>query len=213
MKNISSIIMLLCYFNSFSQVGINVQNPKQMLEVDGKIKIGTDGATASEGTIAYIQGTGDFWGYTNDGYKSFTQQNGPLPTNPVPLTGFSGNINQGFIYYISLYTWDGTEYATVPAGKKFIITALYPTAAASAASSANEYYILEFMADLSGTPVNYSRIRISGYDNEARDFSGHASPLIVLNEGERLRAYGVPGSSLAMNVAIRGFMVDDLDYD
>ncbi|NNF37005.1 MAG: hypothetical protein HKN68_23075 [Saprospiraceae bacterium] len=213
MKNLSFLIFILFYFSSFSQVGINVETPNQMLDVDGKIKIGTDGKTPTEGTMAYIASQGDFWGYTNEGYKSLTQKNGPLPTNPVPITGYSPNINAGFIYYCTLYTWDGTSYATVPTGKKFIITGLYPTAAASAASSANEYYILEFMADLSGTPVNYSRIRISGYDNEARDFSGHASPLIVLNEGERLRAYGVPGSTLAMNVAIRGFMVDDLDYD
>ncbi len=211
MKCLSLLLFIICYFSSYSQIGINVEEPNQTLDVGGKIKIGTDGRTPTGGTIAYVASAGDFWGYTDDGYKSFTQKGGFLPTNPVPLTGFSPNLNPGFIQYCTLHTWDGTAYATVPTGKKFIITGLYPTAATP--TSANEYFNLEFMASLGNTPINHSRIRISGYDNIVRYFSGDAAPLIVLNEGERLRAYGVTDSMLAMNVAIRGFMVDNLVYD
>ena len=210
MKNFLAIGLIIISHCSFSQVGINVDNPNQMLHVDGKIKISTDGKTATPGTMRFLLNSG-FEGYTTEGWQSFTNKTSPLPSNPVPLTGFSGNINAGFIQYLTLHTWDGTAYATVPVGRKFIITGIYPSAAMP--TPVNEYYNLEFMADLNGTPVSFSRIRISGYDNETRYFSGDMAPILVLNEGERLRAYGMTDSTLAMNVAIRGFMVNDLDYD
>ncbi len=57
----------LVLHQSSGNVGIGTTSPSQMLEVDGKIKIGTDGSTPTAGTIRFLNG--HFQGYDGTTWK------------------------------------------------------------------------------------------------------------------------------------------------
>ena len=213
MRIFFTILIVIAFTSSFAQVGINTDNPDQALDVDGKVKIGNDGRTPTEGTIRY-GATGDFEGYTAEGWNSFTEQNsGPLPGNPVPLTGFLNIISPGQVEDFYFYDWDGNFFLDVPIGKKVIVTGIYPSPNSAAAT--NDFYALSIASygDSGSTIRNYSRIRISSYDNESRYISGDQAPLIVLNEGERVKVFSYGTTEITMAVSLRGFLVDNLEYD
>lgn len=207
MKYFVAFILTLFLQPVFTQVGIKENNPKQALDVNGKVKIGNDGATPSQGTVRF---NGDFEGFTADGWTSFTQQRGSLPTNPIPITSWTPSIPPGAGANVIFYDWAGNNYSTVPSDKRFIVTGIYPTATSS--SVVNNYYSMYFLAYQGNTSISYSRIRINSYDNETRYINGDQAPLIVLNAGQYLRAFSYGNSEISMSVSIRGFMVDDLFY-
>ena len=51
-------------------VGIGLENPSQKLHVNGKIKLGDDSQTPTEGTLRYNSSTSNFEGYTGSKWQS-----------------------------------------------------------------------------------------------------------------------------------------------
>lgn len=211
MKNTLLILATLFWVTINAQVGVNTPTPDQMLDVNGKMKISTDGKTPTAGTMRYTNANG-FEGYTNSGWNSFTQKTNTLPSNPVPVTSFVNAISPNSTETCLFYDWaTGSAFSTVPAGKFLIVTGIYP--APNSAGLTNEFYALSIIAfNNSGNPISYSRIRISSYDNESRSFSGDQAPLLVVKTGETLRVFNYSTSQLTMSLSVRGFLVDDLNY-
>ena len=68
------IILFLIYSNfGNAQVGINESNPNQQLDINGKIEIGNDNSTPTEGTIRYNSQKKDFEGWNGSTWLSLTK--------------------------------------------------------------------------------------------------------------------------------------------
>lgn len=112
MKLFTIIFFLLSYLVTNSQtgmVGIGTQTPGQTLDVAGKLKIGNDIHTPTEGTVRYNEVTKDFEGYNGTEWKSLTtsHSDGPSINNAGVMEeqGFSIAIHKDFAV-IGSPKWD-----------------------------------------------------------------------------------------------------------
>ena len=65
-------VFFLCYLPLFAQIGINNDLPEQALDVNGKIKVGDDATTPTEGTVRYNSATKTFEGYDGTEWVSMS---------------------------------------------------------------------------------------------------------------------------------------------
>lgn len=64
LKNVLFVGLFIIFSNSITaQVGVNNDMPEQALDVNGKIKLGDDATTPTEGTIRYNSATKTFEGF------------------------------------------------------------------------------------------------------------------------------------------------------
>ena len=82
---------LIFSFNISAQVGINTDTPSQALDINGKIEIGDDGTTPTEGTIRYNSTTKEFEGYNGDTWLSLSSEKSIRPIFHVIASSESAN--------------------------------------------------------------------------------------------------------------------------
>lgn len=68
------LTVLIFHFETKAQVGINTDTPQQALDVDGKLQIGDDGMTPTEGTIRYNFFSQTFEGYNGTNWSEFSNE-------------------------------------------------------------------------------------------------------------------------------------------
>lgn len=206
------VFALIFPLQTYAQVGIGTSNPDQELDVNGKIKIGTDGKTPTDGTMRYNPTTGDFEGYANSNWQSMTTNGNALPSNPVPIFAEAATVSIGTtLDWQTFRSWTGTTYTSVPSGKFLIITSLYPSR--NFFSGTDQYYSVSVTARTSsGTFKQGSTIRLEGTLRNTYPLNSGQSPLFILGPGEFLRFQNSSNSESNIDVEIRGFLVDDLDY-
>jgi hypothetical protein len=78
---------LMCVYNCFAQnVGVGTTTPVQILDVNGKLKVGNDNAVPVGGTIRFNDAVKDFEGYTGTEWKSLTASNSSSPYTEVGVS-------------------------------------------------------------------------------------------------------------------------------
>ncbi|GAA0747045.1 hypothetical protein [Gaetbulibacter jejuensis] len=208
MKTQLTIYTLLISFFSLAQVGINTDTPNQALDVNGKIKIGNDGTTPTEGTVRY-SATGDFEGYTANGWTSLTtSENNIFPNQGTAVYGYSFAISPGsFNQLISIERFDDLSSLTsIPNDKFLLVTSIVIEPNGLNASG-------KFEATIGRAPggfiSQYSAIRLNG-EPKSRIYQDPYGILMVVRGGEVLRISNETSSDFSINVKIRGFLVDSL---
>lgn len=209
MKTSLIIYTLFIPLFSFAQVGINTDIPNQALDVNGKIKIGNDGKTPTEGTVRY-SATGDFEGYTANGWTSLTtSENNIFPNYGTAVYGYSfaifpGSSNQ----LISIERFDDLSSLTsIPNDKFLLVTSIVIEPNGLNASGTFEATIGR--AAPSGLINQYTAIRLNG-EPKSRIYQDPYGILMVVRGGEVLRITNETSSDFSINVKIRGFLVDSL---
>lgn len=207
---------LLCCFlfslTCLSQVGVNNATPEQALDVNGKIKLTDDSTAPSAGTLRYNAGEDDFEGYNGSEWKSLTTS-GAGPGSPVPMYGRSNAVPQGENQDIVLRSWDGSvgSFTTVPSDKYFIVTTvMYKD---NNLDIVNRNVVAEVYSMAPGGSF-LANIRFQGLESVLRPIIGGLdNPLLVVRPGGTVRLYHYNNSEEpTIDVDIRGFLVDDLNY-
>jgi hypothetical protein len=207
---------LLCFLffslACFAQVGVNNATPEQALDVNGKIKLTDDSTAPSAGTLRYNAGEDDFEGYNGSEWKSLTTS-GAGPGSPVPMFGSTNAVSRGDNGDIVLKSWDGSvgSFTTVPNGKYFIVTAVMYKDNNLDIVDRN---VVAEMYSMAPGGVFLANIRFQGLESILRPIIGDLdNPLLVIRPGGTVRLYHYNGSEEpTIDVDIRGFLVDDLDY-
>lgn len=207
MKLIQIIIVLMFSIPLWSQVGINNTNPNQALDVNGKVKIGNDGVTPSEGTLRYGS-TGDFEGYTSGGWRSFTQSSSSIiPGDIIPITAsstISPNVIQDFTIY-DAFTLN--SYVTIPSGKYFMVTSIVVT---SNTTGTTGVHALTIGPRVSTTyPIFYRSIDLKGdRATSSQTLSDPYGFLVIIRPGEKFSIYNSSNSDYPVDITVRGFLLD-----
>lgn len=207
MKLIQIIIVLMFSIPLWSQVGINNTNPNQALDVNGKVKIGNDGVTPSEGTLRYGS-TGDFEGYTSGGWRSFTQSSSSIiPGDIIPITAsstISPNVTQDFTIY-DAFTLN--SYVTIPSGKYFMVTSIVVT---SNTTGTTGVHALTIGPRVSTTyPIFYRSIDLKGdRATSSQTLSDPYGFLVIIRPGEKFSIYNSSNSDYPVDITVRGFLLD-----
>jgi len=212
MKRISFIVALFAFttYCLNAQVGINTNNPNQELDVNGKVKIGNDGRTPTEGTVRY-SADGDFEGYTAEGWQSFTaQRNGPLPNGAIPVIANDTGISVGSVDVIIFDYADGSSsFSTVPAGK-FVLVSSIQISSNNLGTTGS--YAATIRPALNGS-VDFNRsLLLQGDRTSIQQITDPYGLLTVLRPGDQLQVVNENTSDFPIRAQIRGFLVDDLEY-
>lgn len=218
-----SILALLFTLSSTlsAQVGVNTQSPSQALDVAGKIRVADDAMPPDRGTIRFNAQNREFEGYDGTEWKILSlTKSSDTPTAPIPYGGFSspvavGNqeaVNCTFEKSAVLTGTPGpSTFTTVPDDHYFIITHI--NVLDNNLSSGEERMNVSIRAG-----ANFSRfstaLRYAGTNHSFPPITGSlTSPLIILRPGERIRIFNnANASQTTLNVAFRGFLVEDLTY-
>ena len=208
-----NLFVVLCLLVSTSilgqKVGVQTATPEQTVHVQGKLKVEDDNHPPTRGTIRYTPD--DFEGFTGSGWTSFTKQaNSNLPSNPIPVYGYSfaisvGEANQQVTFH--RYS-DLTSFSTVPIGKFLLITSVLIEPNGIDVSGTFE---ATFGRAVGGTVNQFSAHRVLG--NQFSEF--YKDPfgiLCIVRGGETFRMTNESSSDFTINIKVRGFLVDDLDF-
>ena len=80
--------------NNAGNVGIGTSSPTQKIDIAGKIKIGNDNQTGTEGTIRYNSSNKYFEGFDGTNWVAFNANNSPtLPQSAIVLSETKTNTN------------------------------------------------------------------------------------------------------------------------
>lgn len=211
MRIFFTILIVIAFTSSFAQVGINTDNPDQALDVDGKVKIGNDGRTPSEGTVRY-SATGDFEGYRADGWNSFTEKgSASLPSNPIPVFGSDFGVSpssSGQLVTFQRFS-DLTSFSTVPNDQYLLITSIHIEPNGLNASG---NYEITIGRGTGGSIDQLSALRLRGFP-ESEIYKDPLGIMMIVRPGEELLITNESSSDFGINVKVRGFLVDDLNYN
>lgn len=208
-----NVFVLLLLFVSTSilaqKVGVQINTPEQAVHIKGKLKVEDDNHPPTRGTIRYTPD--DFDGYTGNGWTSFTSQgNTNLPSNPVPVYGSSYSITVGEANQLVTFNRfsDLTSFSTIPNGKYLLITSVLIEPNGLNASGT-------FDATFGRAPAN-SISQQSAHRVLGTQFSEfYKDPFGILNivrGGETFRITNESSSDYSINIKVRGFLVDDLNF-
>ena len=207
MKIILGALFLFFSFFVSGQVGINKTNPIQTLDVNGKVKIGNDGVTPSEGTLRYGS-TGDFEGYTSGGWKSFTQSSSSLiPGDVIPITA-SSTISPGVTQDFTLYdAFTLTSYVNIPSGKYFMVTSI--VVSSNSVGTAGTH-TLSIGPRVSTTfPISYRSVDLKGdRATSSQIISDPYGFLAIIRPGEKFSIYNSSGSDYPVDITVRGYLLN-----
>lgn len=212
MQKLILLLMLLFLFGwTSAQVGINTDMPNQELDINGKVKIGNDGRTPTEGTVRYSV-DGDFQGYTANGWQSLTARGtGPLPTGAIPITAHDSAISVGTIDNLVMRYADGSSsFSTVPSGRYILVTSIVISSNNLATTGD---YAVTIRPATNGSPDFNRSIFIQGDRTSIQQLTDPYGLLTVLRPGEQLQVVNESSSDFTIRAQIRGFIVDDLNYD
>jgi len=222
MKNLFKAILLSFVFaiisNSYAQVGIGTSDPNQELDVNGKIKIGTDGRTPTNGTMRYNPTQTDFEGYAGGQWKSFTTNGSNIPSNPQFVYSREGTGLSSDGMRFRDMSGNLVIDETVPPGKFLIVTHInISPLITSNYSSGTPIYRFSIQFGNSFSPVS-QRIDVRGRYEGGHIYKETAAyaPLGIVPGGQTLRVINTtfgPGEIGDCVVNVTGFLVDDLSFD
>ncbi|WP_147678027.1 hypothetical protein [Algibacter pacificus] len=215
MKKIHTLFMLLFCFTAIAQVGVNNSTPDQALDVNGKIKLSDDATTPTAGTMRYNNTDSAFEGHDGTQWNSFnSKKTSALPSNPVPIYGYSPNISRNEGLSLSFRTWtSSSSFKTPPAGKLLIITGIYPRDYTSAVGNGQIKISMGISPSENGGTYSETQVLLSFKMDATIPYLGDSAPIFVLKPGEYLNAYNYTTSATELiKVNVRGFLVDDLNY-
>ena len=192
------------------QVGVNTSTPEQTLDVNGKIRLGNDATAPSPGTLRFDSRGADFQGYDGNEWKSLTVS--PLERSPrVALYGYSSPISVGNVGTVIFRPWEnGTALTTPPVGKMIVVTAILPRPNALGPNKAMHYTIGPGTS--AGYPSNARSILMLANSSDIRPIIADNQPLFVILPGEYLRVTNEQTSQIILNMNVRAFLVDALEY-
>ncbi|WP_235296518.1 hypothetical protein [Portibacter marinus] len=203
------LFFLFITINLSAQVGVNTIDPDQTFDVNGKMKIGNDGRTPSEGTLRYGP-TGDFEGFTGNGWTSFTEKSGPLPTGPRPVTGYLGNVLASETLALSFLYSDGSgSFTSIPTGKYLMITSVIIQS--NSLAKTGEYQTS--IGPGSSFPIGSRGLFLTGNRTSIQSIHDPLGLLIIGRAGENIVVTNQSTSEFTVRVSVRGFVVDDLSYE
>ncbi|WP_020567655.1 hypothetical protein [Neolewinella persica] len=218
----SSSLILLIFFSSLltAQVGVNTPTPSQALDVMGKIQVSDDATPPERGTIRFNDQTSEFEGYNGREWKVLSlDKSSDTPTGPIPYGGFSSPVPVGNTEAVNCtfeksgVTGDPgpNSFTQVPAGHYFIITHI--NVLDNNLSTGLERMNVSIRAGTSFSRFS-TALRYAGTNHSFPPISGSlTSPLIILRPGENIRIFNNANiSQTTLNVAFRGFLVEDLTY-
>ena len=202
----------LCIFSQ--KVGINKTNPSQVLDINGKLQVGDDAAPATEGTIRYNAATKEYEGYNGTAWVSFTQnKSSDLPTNPKPFYSygiFSANSSPSSLF---MYLDDGSGLYTMVPGTKYAIITMISVESNNLGSTGRMACRVGPATSSTAFSLSSRSLMISGERVNPQIYnSAGSAPLIILRPGEFLSAFNDTNSDYPINIKVRGFIVDDLDF-
>lgn len=202
-----------------AQVGVNNSNPSQALDVAGKIKLADDKMDPSEGTIRFNNATKEFEGYNGTEWLVLSvEKSGGAPTEPVFYSGTRTAIGVGNsiaanlrLYQQGISNSSPSSFSTVPVGNYFIVTSIHIRQ--NGVGSDFNRLSATISAGVNSSRIG-TRLRLDGSNREVIQVVGALnSPVMVLRDNESFRIYNnLLSSTTTMDVDIRGFLVDDLDY-
>lgn len=197
-----------------AQVGVNNPNPNQALDVAGKIKITDDATTPTKGTMRYNDTNSSFEGHNGTQWSSFTSKaTAALPTNPVPVYGYSPGVAKGTRECVYFKTWESSgTYSTPPNGKFLVVTGIYPRPNSLSTDTAFQFTI-GVSQSLAGSVGTQNYLAFMVETKVTAPIVADGAPLFVVKSGEYLTVINESTSSINyINIHIRGFLVDDLNY-
>lgn len=192
----------------------------QSLEVTGKIRVADDNTPPASGTIRFNALTSEFEGYNGAEWKVLSlDESSDTPTGPIPYGGYSSPVAVGNTTAVNCtFEKSGissspgvSSFSVVPANRYFIITLIN-------VHDNNLSTGLERMSVGIRAGTNFSRfstsLRLDGTNHSFPPLTGSlTSPLIILRPGESIRIFNNQNTSqTTLNVAFRGFLVEDLTY-
>lgn len=194
-----------------AQVGVNNDTPTQTLDVNGKIKVSDDATAPESGTIRFNDGNGTFEGYDGAEWTSLTNSPTGLPSGAIAVYGRSSSLSPSAssASTITLRAWAGGAFNQVPPGKYLVVTTILPRD--NDIGTADDF--LNGVLCASSTGTSYGNcIPLAGTTrNFAPLIASLGNPLLVVGPGQYLTA-GAGSTSDIINIDVRGFLVDDLDY-
>lgn len=198
-----------------AQVGVNTTAPDQALDVNGKLEIGDDQQSPTPGTLRFNGSETDFEGYDGAEWKSFTRnKTAGLPgTGAKPITAYSTNISAGEIESIIFETRvDNIDRTTPGPGEYFLVTSInvIPN-------------FFTFAANRFALAFSVSNSQNSGFgdfDNSFRmtgsldqqNFITSQTPILIIGPGQYLRVEAANANEATVNLNLRGFWVNSLEY-
>ncbi|WP_157976233.1 hypothetical protein [Lewinella sp. IMCC34191] len=215
LHRIKLLLFLVMPLGLFAQVGVNTTEPEQALDVNGKIQVGDDAMAPTAGTMRYNGSEADFQGYDGKDWKSFTNSSSDgLPgTTARYITAYSPNISPEEIATVYFETRDdNSRIITPPAGQYLLITSI--NVMPNFFTFSPERFALAFFsssASDSGFGDRDNGFRMTGNLAE-QNFITSETPIMVIGPGEYLRIEASRNNEATVNINLRGFLVDSLDY-
>ena len=209
------LLLLLLPLGVSAQVGVNTTAPEQALDVNGKIQVGDDARDPTAGAIRYDGSKADFQGFDGRDWKSFTSvsPNGLPGTWARYLTAYSPNIGQGEVRTVYFDTRvDNVRITTPPSGQYFIITSInvIPNFFTFEADRFALAFAISTASDSGFGDIN-NGFRMTGNLAE-QNFITSETPILVVGPGEYLRVQASTVNEATVNLNLRGYWVDSLDY-
>ncbi len=207
MKLIHFIALLILTSGAWSQVGINNTNPNQALDVNGKVKIGNDGVTPTEGTLRYGT-TGDFEGYTSGGWRSFTQSSSSIiPGDIIPIIA-SSTISPNVTQDLTLYdAFTLNSYVNIPSGKYFMVTSIVVSSNTTGTTGVHALSIGPRVS--TPYPISYRSLDLKGdRATSSQTVSDPYGFLVIIRPGEKFSIYNSNNSNYPVDITVRGFILD-----
>ena len=209
--------ILLCLFllplAVLAQVGVNTSQPKQALDVNGKVGIGDDAKSPTAGTLRYNQSQDDFEGFDGKDWKSFTESSSDgLPgTQPEYITARSSNLSPGNVITIYFETREDNDRISTPgSGQYFLVTSINVMP--------NFFTFTAHRYALSFSPSSSPNSGFGDLDNSFRmtgnlsqqNFITSQTPILVIGPGEYLRVEASSANEAVVNLDLRGYLVNGL---
>jgi len=219
MKTLFTLSLTILSLGLFGQVGINTTTPSQTLDVNGQIQIGEDANLPDEeGAIRYNSDTNDFEGRNNIGWQSLTNSGArqiPEGAQHVYFTALVSNSPRNLEFRYSEDYTSATPAGIIPVDKYLIITSVNISINATATlPAAEEYYAIRIWSTLGATtsPLIYfggkyshgPLVNIHGFNPICIFPPGATASLRYESRSTTIQDY---------QIAMSGFLVDDLSYD
>lgn len=220
MKSIT--LMISCFLFAgitFAQTGINNNNPEQILDVGGKVKIADDTNAPTAGTIRYNNTTNDFEGHNGSAWNSFTQQpnieipeppSGPIPRGARPVhaqailtVGETEDLDFQFLSNPS------STFTQVPAGEFLFITSVEVY---SNDLGTNGIFSVGLTPTVNGGGNGRRSNTFRGNRMSTNHFTDQYGLLVTGRSNETISVSNASISDFTVNVRVSGFVVDNLDY-
>lgn len=218
MKPLFYVLIFLTFFvESQAQVGINTDTPDQALDVEGKIEVGDDATTPTEGSIRYNTSEDDFEGFDGSVWNSFTESSSGIPANAQFVTTDRDFDNNSSAQPMEFQFIDNSIafVGAVPTGKYLLVTGIVISPVSLFDIDTEEPF---YSVSLDFGPTDIS---VRGKYTDGVIFQEQAAyaPIAIVRPGTTPR---VTNFSLVseleqfdqgVNVTITGFLVDDVNFN